>query len=112
MKPSRKDKPVSEKEAGEEKEKPVENRTEQKETGPGKQKKDKETEKEPDVKAIDLDEDIRNDIFKTEVNPHVQKRGPLVKDKEELNRERGLNEDTRIVNEQEDDKQKDKYQGL
>jgi hypothetical protein len=28
-------------------------------------------------KGIELDDDIRNDIEQTEVNPHVQKRSPL-----------------------------------
>jgi len=111
MKPNRKNRTED---RDPQKEKPVENQADgsEKGSGPGKRKMDKETEKEPDVRTIDLDEDIRNDIIKTEVNPHVQKRSPLRKEKQESNRERGLNEDTRIVNDQEDDKQKDKYQGL
>jgi hypothetical protein len=31
---------------------------------------------------LDLDQDIRNDIFKTDINPHVPKRQPIGKPKD------------------------------
>ena len=61
------------------------------------------------VGNVDLDENIRNDVFKTEVNPHAQKRTPLQKQKEEGIDRKDLNIDERIVNDPDDEIQEDKY---
>ncbi|HLP52194.1 MAG TPA: hypothetical protein VK154_14995 [Chitinophagales bacterium] len=65
----------------------------------------------PSSKAIKLDEDIRNDIIQTEVNPHVKKRSPIQTESHAIDPEE-LNEDRRIVNEQGDDLGKNKYNSL
>jgi|ERR1043165_648357 hypothetical protein len=65
-------------------------------------------------KSVELDEDIRNDIFKTEVNPHIQKRGPIERGEKtpEENHGLDLNNDNRIVNDQEDALDEDKYKDV
>lgn len=73
--------------------------------------KEQDENKIPSSKAIKLDEDIRNDIIKTEVNPHVKKRSPLQSETHAINPEE-VNEDQRIVNEQDDDQGTNKYNSL
>lgn len=63
-----------------------------------------------DTAGFELDEDIRNDIEQTEVNPHAKRREPINKEREQEGPDAvDLNEDTDVVNEQEDDKKKGKY---
>lgn len=76
-----------------------------------KKSKEQEEKKVPSSKAIKLDEDIRNDIIKTEVNPHVKKRTPLQSESHAIDPEE-VNEDQRIVNEQDDDQGTNKYNSL
>ena len=73
--------------------------------------KEEDENKIPSSKAIKLDEDIRNDIIQTEVNPHVKKRTPLQSENHAINPEE-VNEDQRIVNEQDDDQGINKYNSL
>jgi hypothetical protein len=61
--------------------------------------------------VIALDETIRNDIRKTDINPNAPRREPTIEGGQ-TEAEEQLNKDMKIVNEQEDAIKRDKYQGL
>jgi hypothetical protein len=58
-----------------------------------------------------LDETLRNDIYKTDLNPNAIRREPTIEGAE-TEEEKQLNKDQRVVNQQEDAIKRTKYNGL
>ncbi len=71
----------------------------------------KEMTSEPTTEAIKLDEDIRNDIDATEINPHVQKRVPLEDAGKDEKAEQWAKEQRQLEDQQEEIK-KNRFNGL